>query len=80
MGWNINLCNWLDLPKKVKCKNCRRKIETHFDDYDVDVHGEFPATNGKWKLYIYCSNCDTKFYFSFKVEQKKIKLYEITGV
>lgn len=66
MGLQVDLSKMLDLPLKHECPKCKRTIDTHLDDFDL----ESPSINprrGEWKLGFYCPNCEHEWKVTYKI-------------
>lgn len=57
MGNNINLCELLGLPEKVKCQRCKQEINSGWDDEDIEC-GDHTAKDGELTLKVYCPKCE----------------------
>ena len=72
MGHNVDLCLWLNAPKRVKCPKCGKKFDTMFDDYDTDCSE--PDTPGRWELSTCCENCGSSVYVDISTNVEKPQL------
>lgn len=74
MGLNVNLHKMLgaDLPKKVECPKCKRKLDPGFDDYDIEDSHTNPKP-GIWSLMAYCFNCEHDFKLKFRVKLEVVR-------
>lgn len=70
MGLNIDLTYLFGLPAETNCPNCKRKMPTHFEDYDIEGPG-FNPRPGIVVLDSYCGSCETEIKETFKVELVK---------
>lgn len=67
----MDLIRFLGLPQKVKCSNCKNKIDSVFEDYDVDCGTPDAIDNdGFLTLDVYCNICDHRT--EIKVECKVV--------
>ena len=53
MGLNLDLTEMMGMPSQVICPSCHEKINTYFDDFDIDTPNSNPGT-GKWINYFEC--------------------------
>ena len=72
MGHNIDMIQMFGLPAEMKCPRCKQVLKNYCDEYDIDC-GEPNPEPGKWKLHLYCTECDHEFHFRFEVKIKKVK-------
>lgn len=55
MGLQVDLCAMFGLPKKHECPKCKKIIDTHLDDFDLEC--EEPS-RGLWDMGFYCPECE----------------------
>lgn len=67
MGNNIDLVWLLGLPIRTNCKRCQARIQTNFEDYDIDC-GKISAddNSGYLVLKVQCHECDYEFLMHYK--------------
>lgn len=71
MGHNADLAWLMNLPTKIECPHCKKKLRTHFEDYDIDC-GTPMAVKGRMELDLYCLMCDRSFAYVVAVEPKGV--------
>ncbi len=58
MEHQVNLCNLINAPLRVRCKKCGYDFSTYFDDFDIDTYE--PEEAGVWVLPVTCADCETE--------------------
>lgn len=71
MGHNIDFMWLLGLPEKVECPKCHNKVNSGFDDYDIDCGSPEAMQNaGLLVLDVQCDICENDFTVKFKTIQE----------
>jgi len=60
MGNNLDLTALMGAPISMKCPKCKNKVNTYFEEYDIDCGNPNPEP-GKWVLRVQCTICDHEF-------------------
>jgi hypothetical protein len=72
MGMNVDLTHMLNLPTELPCPRCHEKVDTTFDDYDIECGKPNPSP-GNWELRVWCEHCDFEWKYRFSVTRESFK-------
>jgi C4-type Zn-finger protein len=75
MGSNLNLENMLGLPKTIECPTCKEKLDTYFNDHDIECGTNYE--NGCWSISMWCDECCTKFIYEFQIKIERLNVDKI---
>lgn len=65
MGKNLDLIDMLGLPEEIECPHCKVKMESYYDDHDIQCSTDY--NKGHWKIQRSCEECGENFTYEFKI-------------
>jgi hypothetical protein len=71
MGNNVDLTDMLGLPETIECPHCGAKIESYFNDHDIECATIYER--GRWTIRMYCDQCEKDFKYEFQLKIEVIK-------